>query len=60
MGIDRTFLCDHDNRLMVASADIDTALAETQTREELVARLVELCGLDIPELPPLSVEEATG
>ena len=56
--IDRTFLCDHDNRPMVALADVAEALADTQTREELAARLVELCGSDIPSLPPLVVVEA--
>ena len=57
-SVDRTFLCDHDNRPMVASADINEALAETQTREELAARLAGLCGSDIPDLfPPSIVEE---
>jgi len=50
---DRTFLCDHDNRPTAALADVDKAIAETTTREELVLRLMELCGLDIPGLPPL-------
>ncbi len=57
-GVDRIFLCDHKNRPRVASVDIATALAETQTREELAARLVALCGLDVPALPPLSMIEA--
>jgi len=57
--IDRILLCDHENRLMVASADIIKALAETQTHEELAARLVVLCGLDVPALPPLFLVEAT-
>jgi len=55
---DRILLCDHENHPMVASADIDKALAETQTREELAARLIALCGLDIPALPPVSLIEA--
>ena len=56
--IDRTFLCGHDNRPMVALADVAEALADTQTREELAARPVELCGLDVPTLPPSVVEAA--
>ncbi len=58
--IDRIFLCDHDSHPMVALADIDAALAETRTREELAARLAGLCGSDIPGLPPVSVMEAPG
>jgi len=57
--VDRTFLCDHDNHPAVTVADIEEAIAETQTREELAARLIALCGLDIADLPPLSVVEAT-
>ncbi len=56
--IDRALLCDHENQPMVASAEIEEVLAETQTREKLAARLVMLCGLDIPALPPLSLLEA--
>ena len=58
--IDRTFLCDHDNHPAVGVTDIEKALAETRTREELAARLTKLCGLDIPDLPPLSFVEAKG
>ena len=57
--VDRTFLCDHDNHPAVTVTDIEKAIAETRTREELAARLTELCGLDIPALPPLSVVDAT-
>ncbi len=57
--VDRTFLCDHANHPAVPVADIEKALAETRTREELAARLTELCGMDIPALPPVSVAEAT-
>ena len=56
--IDRLFLCDHDNRPMVALADVAEALAGTQTREELAARLAGLCGSAIPGLPSLVVVEA--
>ena len=58
--VDRTFLCDHDNRPVAAHVDIKEAIAGTQTRQELAARLVELCGLDIPMLPPVIVMEAAG
>lgn len=53
--VGRTFLCDHDNHPAVTVTDIEKAIAETRTREELAARLTELCGLDIPSLPPLSL-----
>ena len=43
---------------MVALVDIAEALVDTQTQEELAARLVKLCGSDIPGLPPLVVVEA--
>ena len=56
--VDRILLCDHENRPMVASADVDKALAETKTREELVACLIVMCGMDIPALPPVSLIES--
>ena len=57
--VDRTFLCDHNNHPAVTATDIEKAIAETRTRKELAARLTELCSLDIPALPLLSVVEAT-
>ncbi len=53
--VDRTFLCDHANHPAVPVADIEKAIAGTETRGELAARLTELCGLDIPALPLLSL-----
>jgi hypothetical protein len=55
---DSTFLCDHDNRPMILLQDIHKALTETKTREELAARLTDLCGLEIPTLLPLTIVSA--
>lgn len=52
---DRTSPCGYDDYPAIASVEIGKAIAETQTRQELIVRLTELCGLDIPDLPPLKV-----
>ena len=49
--------CDHENRPVVLASDVVKALSETRTRGELAARLKELCGLDVPDLPALNVVE---
>lgn len=60
LEVDRTFLCGHNNRPVAAVVDIKKAVVGTQMPRELAARPVELCGLDISNLPPPSIVEAAG